>query len=477
MRLSFAKGTTTPPYPTPPTKPLLPALNRRKLAATFIVTIFSGAVGLIFLFIIAATCCYCAIRLGDCWVIIIERWPEYDKYVRDPYPLIAEICYGPSIRLLGIIGSLSIVIPLAMIIWIIVFDPDQIITHGDNISLITWESISFAYGIIVFIFASIPIYPSLQIDMKNPEKFGRSLIYASIESVPRTKFQVQKFGPASCNLRFADDVVLFSESPQELQLMVEELRTASSKVGLEINLIASVMIFSFGFICYSLIQEKLSTNIILSLKEGTLTQIINVLLLVHVFTQALLSINPVNQSIEELLGISSDLSYMIDLGVESYIFEYVESEFRTLELVRHFLVPYFKHGITMEEEEELALYQSINQEDFIWKRIFSRIIVLAFLTFIAVTFTQFVYIMNILGASTLVILAFACPLSFYLKLTSMKAPERQKWPNWKVSRLEKFFMLVIIIVTSIGGVVSIYNAFNEISKVSKFEIPCYLNFS
>ncbi|KAG1692626.1 hypothetical protein GQR58_007262 [Nymphon striatum] len=37
------------------------------------------------------------------------------------------------------------------------------------------------------------------------------------------------------NLRFADDVVLFSESPQELQLMVEELRTANNKVDLEIN--------------------------------------------------------------------------------------------------------------------------------------------------------------------------------------------------------------------------------------------------
>ncbi|KAG1649628.1 Solute carrier family 22 member 6 [Nymphon striatum] len=38
------------------------------------------------------------------------------------------------------------------------------------------------------------------------------------------------------NLRFADDVVLFSEPPQELRLMVEELRTASNTVGLEINL-------------------------------------------------------------------------------------------------------------------------------------------------------------------------------------------------------------------------------------------------
>ncbi|KAG1673817.1 Fukutin [Nymphon striatum] len=46
------------------------------------------------------------------------------------------------------------------------------------------------------------------------------------------------------NLRFADDVVLFSESPQELQLMVEELRTASGKVGLEINLSKTKAMFN-----------------------------------------------------------------------------------------------------------------------------------------------------------------------------------------------------------------------------------------
>ncbi|KAG1653559.1 Prolow-density lipoprotein receptor-related protein 1 [Nymphon striatum] len=46
------------------------------------------------------------------------------------------------------------------------------------------------------------------------------------------------------NLRFTDDVVLFSESAQELQLMVEELRTASNKVGLEINLSKTKVMFN-----------------------------------------------------------------------------------------------------------------------------------------------------------------------------------------------------------------------------------------
>ncbi|KAG1652893.1 putative uncharacterized transposon-derived protein F52C9.6 [Nymphon striatum] len=51
-------------------------------------------------------------------------------------------------------------------------------------------------------------------------------------------------GDRLTNLRFAEDVVLFSESPQELQLMVEELRTASSKVGLEINLSKTKVMFN-----------------------------------------------------------------------------------------------------------------------------------------------------------------------------------------------------------------------------------------
>ncbi|KAG1662544.1 Neprilysin-4 [Nymphon striatum] len=43
---------------------------------------------------------------------------------------------------------------------------------------------------------------------------------------------------------YYSDVILFSESPQELQLMVEELRTTSNKVGLEINLSKTKVMFN-----------------------------------------------------------------------------------------------------------------------------------------------------------------------------------------------------------------------------------------
>ncbi|KAG1709760.1 Multiple drug resistance-associated protein-like transporter 1 [Nymphon striatum] len=71
-------------------------------------------------------------------------------------------------------------------------------------------------------------------------------------------------GDRLTNLRFADDVVLFSESPQELQLMVEELRTARSKLGLEINLTLSSS--SIGFIFTQLVHVSSAIQCII--KEG-----------------------------------------------------------------------------------------------------------------------------------------------------------------------------------------------------------------
>jgi hypothetical protein len=39
------------------------------------------------------------------------------------------------------------------------------------------------------------------------------------------------------NLRFADDIVLFSDTPEDLETMMQELSDASRKCGLEMNLI------------------------------------------------------------------------------------------------------------------------------------------------------------------------------------------------------------------------------------------------
>jgi vesicular inhibitory amino acid transporter len=41
------------------------------------------------------TAAYVGTKLGTCWVILEERWPEFREQVRDPYPSIAEKAVGP----------------------------------------------------------------------------------------------------------------------------------------------------------------------------------------------------------------------------------------------------------------------------------------------------------------------------------------------------------------------------------------------
>ncbi|KAG1687439.1 Folylpolyglutamate synthase, mitochondrial [Nymphon striatum] len=88
----------------------------------------------------------------------------------------------------------------------------------------------------------------LEKGVRQGDSISPKLFTACLENVFRglnwTSKGILINGDRQTNLRFADDVVLFSESPQELQLMVEELRTASSKVGLEINLSKTKVMFN-----------------------------------------------------------------------------------------------------------------------------------------------------------------------------------------------------------------------------------------
>ncbi len=55
----------------------------------------SGPVEFVLILFFGVTAAYVGTRLGACWVILEERWPEFREQVRDPYPSIAEKAVGP----------------------------------------------------------------------------------------------------------------------------------------------------------------------------------------------------------------------------------------------------------------------------------------------------------------------------------------------------------------------------------------------
>lgn len=71
-------------------------LNSGTYALFFInpTNLISGWIGLVLVVILCITACYGGTRLGICWDIIEERYPEYRGYTRNPYPTIAERAVG-----------------------------------------------------------------------------------------------------------------------------------------------------------------------------------------------------------------------------------------------------------------------------------------------------------------------------------------------------------------------------------------------
>ena len=54
----------------------------------------TGWYGLFLIVIFTVNACFSGTRLGTCWVILEERFPEFKGIIRDPYPTIGEKAVG-----------------------------------------------------------------------------------------------------------------------------------------------------------------------------------------------------------------------------------------------------------------------------------------------------------------------------------------------------------------------------------------------
>lgn len=61
-------------------------------------TIISGWMGLVMVTILCGNAWFCATKLGVCWEIIEERYPEQRTFSRNPYPTIARKASGRFAR-------------------------------------------------------------------------------------------------------------------------------------------------------------------------------------------------------------------------------------------------------------------------------------------------------------------------------------------------------------------------------------------
>jgi len=382
----------------------------------------TGPAGLALLLYFTVNAMFVATRLGLCWIMVEERYPEYKEGCRDPYMVIAEkagasrsptwskvfsflqnifhtwdldmdTCYWVIIVaagmlplcLLGTPADLWFVAVFALISTLVgcgmimvkegldtesksscYYDPTlcQNGKCGDPDWVVNrpnpqkFTDFGKAFSSIMFAFAGASTFPTIQADMKDKSKFPRSAVFAML--------------------------VLFS------------------------------IYMSMSAVSWGLLGDRVSTSVVESLCDGPVKVTVEILFLIHVIAAFPILMNPPTQLFEDLLNLPTSFGL---------------------------------------------------------KRVIFRSLVLLLLLLIALSVPVFGLIVDLIGSTTITCLNFIFPPIFYLFLADSTKDRR-------VSIWVRVYCWHMIIVGLFGGGLSFYKAVD--SAVTEFSdgvaSPCWVLF-
>lgn len=129
----------------------------------------TGWIGLVLIVACALLSSYTGSILGQAWLIVQERFPEYKKSCPDPYPVLGEKTFGKKGRPVAVGATLATAVACVLLVIKVAmedgaWDP---VLHSTT----EFEPFFMAFGTIVFAFGGHPAFPTFQTDMKKPGDF------------------------------------------------------------------------------------------------------------------------------------------------------------------------------------------------------------------------------------------------------------------------------------------------------------------
>lgn len=376
---------------------------------------------LILLFTINAA--FSGTRLGLCWVILEERFTEFQKEIRDPYPSIGEKAVGKWGRMLctvcicltlygagcvfivlisqlvqSLLAEVGVNLDLCLMMLIVAgaltpltwlgtpkdFWPiavgallttvvacvliviQALLDHHETTELAeidypypSVEGSIKAFASIMFAFAGASTFPTIQADMKHKDQFKISAIMA-------------------CTILFLIYLPM-----------------------------AIVPYYAYG--------ADAQANIVLSIAKGGIRTTVEIMLLLHLVAAFPIILNPPAQYFEGLFNIPAQ---------------------------------------------------------FNWKRCALRTVSVMVLLFIAETIPSFGSILDLVGASTVTMLTFVCPPYFYMRLCD-SSKQNKEWTQRELPLWERIYCWVLIVLGLLGGAAATYISIHNIVSTD-FQMPCYL---
>lgn len=378
----------------------------------------TGFIGIFVLIYLCACAAYGGFRLGSCWTILEERFPEHRMQTRNPYATIAYRAAGPRMRQ---IVSCCIRFTLfgASVVYLLLASQ---IFHELFRSLAPGTTSCFWFMVIA-IFLTIPMWAG------SPKEFCAVGVGAILTTAIACAFYFTQMVMDFMNstepalhdkhnfsdffLSFGTLVFAFGGASTfpTIQNDMENKKQFSWSI-----LIAFLVILALylpitlgGYFVYG---EDVTPNVAMTMTKTPLVFVANVLMAIHLLLAFLIVINPVCQELEE-----------------------------NYQLPRHFN----------------------------WKRVVLRSLLVVFMIIIGESIPQFGKILSLVGGSSITLLTFVFPTYFYMKLSDQENPH---WPERKIPIHERIFLWELIIIGLVGGVASTFSALRSIFG-TEFTKPCY----
>ncbi|XP_076305512.1 uncharacterized protein LOC143222640 [Tachypleus tridentatus] len=379
----------------------------------------SGWTGVLLIVVCCVNSGYCGLILARCWIILEERWNEYQTKVRIPYPIIGFRASGHFMRAAVSLCLNSTLFGAATVF--LLLSSELIQSLGDKLNL------SFCFWILILGTILCPLmwlgtpedFWPVAVGSLGTTTFASILLFTNILMDHYNVENVVTYPtPTVKSFCFSFSAINFAIGGITTLPTIQNDMKDRSKISIAVAIsyfALLVLYLPVAIAGYAGYGEQVKTNVLLSLSSGPIRTTIEIMLAGHFLFTFLIIINPTCQELEEMLCVPPE---------------------------------------------------------FGWKRCLLRTTVMVVVVFVAETVPHFGKILNLFGGSTLTLLTFVFPPLFYMKLSYQKHPN---WPERTVPLYQKIYFFSIIMIGLIAGAISTYSAVQEIFDASALSLPCYMN--
>ncbi|KAL3078721.1 hypothetical protein niasHT_029360 [Heterodera trifolii] len=393
--------------------------------------------GLLILLCMAIISTFSAVMLGQCWEILLRRFPVYRTHCRKPYAEIGLKALGPKMRTI-----VSICVNVTQYGATTVFLLLCAKNIRDFIRAFLDKEISFCYLIVVIALVLLPVTL-----LKSPNDFWPVIVGGMLSTIVAIVFicigammdwrscapsrQLPSFDLT--NYLSALGTMLFTYGGHSAFPTIQHDMKKPSEFNKSAILgffIISVFNFTTVIVCGTVYGNSIRESVINSIQTVWIQQAINLMITAHCLLTVTLLINPLNQEMEEV-----------------------------------FSVPH----------------------DFGWKRVVLRSSVMAVIVLTAESVPSFGPVLDFFGGSTVALTSVVFPSVFYLYLAAGECKSKEsehlgnnepttfiemvERTNWKTLLL----CGAIIVLSTFAGIIATISALKALTT-THFVTPCYVHF-